>query len=849
MLELSDGAQVVIPPGALTKDGEVSLSQSDALPPGGGGLDSLPHQAYEISAPSHTQEVSATVTLPYQGLPMGDALAPDAVFAASWDGRRWELLDGEVDPVKKTLSFETNQASTLSIFAAPAPDALRNVLLPPFFRSCSDWLGGSNPEYPQEPRLSQLTAGLAASNTGAPASPVYRADGYGNSAAYDKVLLADIEGYDSLLAWLPQDKRDLLLAPILAHELAHVGQGDSKFTVAAEVLAKTIGGSLIDEALSQTLRNFYKMILSIGQHDCKATFESSNAFLTDISTGALSCAGWHAREIAADQDGVAWAAKYATDQGIGTALEVGLIYAAFFERIDTPSYCSPPAAKLRADQTIAILKMGQEGGVYGKVGPAAVAGGEVRIDNKVVGKLDDAGQFLVTSIAPGAHTLGFIAPGYQSVSLKVNVPAQRLLEAPPIVLEVAPPTARPTAAPKATAAPSRPGLISDFENSGTWKRGDEAWGSFAYSQEQVNAGKYSGKITYNFPVVANNYLVFQRTLPIAGEPRSLKIMVFGDGSNNFLNAWVKDAKGQVWQYTFGRIAHTGWQEMVAPLDLSLGWPNGPVGSSTSASPTYPLKFQALVLDGWRDDATMQGAVYLDELFAGDAAPIPTPQPQPASASPCEAIPGESYGSLAVQGPPSDRPAEAHADLNLAVRGYQRNNAPLQFSDYGPAADPNGPQLPGLFGDQRVPTFTSSYQVFDWDWGCNCRGGLLTTWETTLLGMGVSPGEPLRVPDSARAIGDGYEVLVLYASPDRITLKYTPEDNAVRGHTLHVEGVCVEPDLLGLYQSLNASGRGQLPALRAGQAFGRAKAGEILVAIRGGGAFFDPRSRQDWWRGK
>ena len=174
MLELSDGAQVVIPPGALMKDGEVSLSQSDALPPGGGGLDSLPHQAYEISAPSHTQEVSATVTLPYQGLPMGDALAPDAVFAASWDGRRWELLDGEVDPVKKTLSFETNQASTLSIFAAPAPDALRNMLLPPFFRSCSDWLGGSNQEYPQEPRLSQLTAGIAASNTGAPASPVYR---------------------------------------------------------------------------------------------------------------------------------------------------------------------------------------------------------------------------------------------------------------------------------------------------------------------------------------------------------------------------------------------------------------------------------------------------------------------------------------------------------------------------------------------------------------------------------------------------------------------------------------------------------------------------------------------------
>ena len=69
-----------------------------------------------------------------------------------------------------------------------------------------------------------------------------------------------------------------------------------------------------------------------------------------------------------------------------------------------------------------------------------------------------------------------------------------------------------------------------------------------------------------------------------------------------------------------------------------------------------------------------------------------------------------------------------------------------------------------------------------------------------------------MPDSGRSIGSGYEVLVLYASPDRITLKYTPEENVVRGYTLHVENVCVEPNLLGLYQTLNGAGRSQLPAL-------------------------------------
>jgi len=46
------------------------------------------------------------------------------VFAAYWDGQSWKLLDGEVDPVQKTLSFEINQFSTLSIFVGPALDAL-----------------------------------------------------------------------------------------------------------------------------------------------------------------------------------------------------------------------------------------------------------------------------------------------------------------------------------------------------------------------------------------------------------------------------------------------------------------------------------------------------------------------------------------------------------------------------------------------------------------------------------------------------------------------------------------------------------------------------------------------------
>lgn len=213
---------------------------------------------------------------------------------------------------------------------------------------------------------------------------------------------------------------------------------------------------------------------------------------------------------------------------------------------------------------------------------------------------------------------------------------------------------------------------------------------------------------------------------------------------------------------------------------------------------------------------------------------------------CQPIPGESYGTLSVNSPPTDRPAAEHADLNLALRGYELTNAFKGLVDYGGAGDPNAPQLRGLFANNRIPAFNAVYQVYHWNWELNRRGALITNLEVTLAGLGVASGETIHVPDSGYSLGGGYEVLVLYASTQRITLKYTRDDNVVSGYTLHVENVCVEPNLLALYQLWNDAGRSRLPALRPGQAFGRARGGEIGVAIRDNGAFLDPRSRKDWW---
>ncbi len=237
-------------------------------------------------------------------------------------------------------------------------------------------------------------------------------------------------------------------------------------------------------------------------------------------------------------------------------------------------------------------------------------------------------------------------------------------------------------------------------------------------------------------------------------------------------------------------------------------------------------------------------------------------------SACGRVPGETYTALTPNPPPTDRPAEQHADLNLALRGYATTTGTLGLVDYGGAGDARAPQLYTLFSDGRVPIFSSVSQVYAWNWDTNSRAELITSPPVTLAGIGVAANEALHAPFSGNNIGtraarlpegvvrdapsddpNAYEALVLYATAERITLKYTREDNVIRGYTLHVENVCVAPELLALYRQWNDAGRGQLPALKAGQAFGRARGSEIGVVIRDNGTFMDPRSRKDWWQGK
>ncbi len=214
----------------------------------------------------------------------------------------------------------------------------------------------------------------------------------------------------------------------------------------------------------------------------------------------------------------------------------------------------------------------------------------------------------------------------------------------------------------------------------------------------------------------------------------------------------------------------------------------------------------------------------------------------------------------------------HADKDLKdLRDWVATSGTLGLVSYGGSADTTPPpQLATLFNPYRVPVFSSVYQVYDWNWATSpnpgTRGSPLISPTVTLVGMQTVPGESIRSPVHGYNLGSPWGTggaMVIFADANNITLTFTRNDSAAKGYTVHIEGICIDPSLLSLYNSLNtvgntASGRYHfynnptglyynLPGLTEGQVLGTALGSEIQVSIRDTGSFKDPRSDKDWWQ--
>jgi hypothetical protein len=222
--------------------------------------------------------------------------------------------------------------------------------------------------------------------------------------------------------------------------------------------------------------------------------------------------------------------------------------------------------------------------------------------------------------------------------------------------------------------------------------------------------------------------------------------------------------------------------------------------------------------------------------------------------------GQTYGQGLAYKAEADplRPAYNHADKNLELRGYaidnSLNTSQKQIQSLYPASDPNTPNLHTLFNPSRIPTVINVYDVYDWDWGLGVRKSnpVNTVWPITVIGAQVAPGETIRTPNSGYDLGQGVAAIVLYAAPNRITIHYTREDTVAVGYSIHIEDICVDANLLALYNSLESAGRYSQPSfnlvtLTALQPIGTASGSEMRIVIRDSGGFMDPRSLTDWWQ--
>jgi hypothetical protein len=232
-----------------------------------------------------------------------------------------------------------------------------------------------------------------------------------------------------------------------------------------------------------------------------------------------------------------------------------------------------------------------------------------------------------------------------------------------------------------------------------------------------------------------------------------------------------------------------------------------------------------------------------------AAPTATTAPPTTAGCPTQST--NQYTNIPMEGVDLNHPDNQHGDLNLALRGYVPSNAARELVALG-SVDANAPQMRGIFADKRQPSFVQVYQVHDWDWGCQQHGcaksELVGSAEVSALGVATVAGEAIRLATRNPEIyGGGYVAVVLYAEPTRLTIAYTRDGTVAGGYSLHLENLCVDPNLVAAYQAATAAGRGQLPGLQKESVVGSATGGEMVIAIRDRGAFLDPRSRDDWWR--
>lgn len=225
-------------------------------------------------------------------------------------------------------------------------------------------------------------------------------------------------------------------------------------------------------------------------------------------------------------------------------------------------------------------------------------------------------------------------------------------------------------------------------------------------------------------------------------------------------------------------------------------------------------------------------------FTPTIRPTFTPKPLPSKNLPtqtvslanCTPVAKENYQSAEITQVNPD-PISQRRDLYLPPHYLvDVEMTVLNIPIYNP--DPNVPLFYTIFKPPKTPRFVSGYKA---------EGEIQGPYPPAIdiLEVETKANESLYFPKSGYNIGGGLAAIVIYADENRVTFKIGREDSIVTGYTLYFENLCVDKNLISLYQKLNNEGRKYLPAIYPQQFFGLTR-NRLKIAIRDTGMFLDLR---------
>jgi hypothetical protein len=158
--------------------------------------------------------------------------------------------------------------------------------------------------------------------------------------------------------------------------------------------------------------------------------------------------------------------------------------------------------------------------------------------------------------------------------------------------------------------------VLDFEAFGVWRRGDQPYGALRPTTMAQHSGSGAARLDYSFPTSGNDYVVFRRDPPavIPGSPYAIGLWVYGDGSGNSVKIWLRDAEGEVLQYTLGTVGPPGWRLLQAPVGGSVA-PGDRITPGGNGRLDTPARLDAIVLDDASDSFVGDGTISLDDMIA------------------------------------------------------------------------------------------------------------------------------------------------------------------------------------------------------------------------------------------